>query len=243
MIQDKFPEISAEDYQIVMRQVERQYNVRRHRLYKTYFTIGKHPSDIAPEDWQWLIDNLWSNEKFLNRSRQNSQNIAQQEMKSLVRTKSIMQIAYELREPATAETEPERIASVVVPLAEHFALVLGRKPNHSRGASVPGVNQGAQERHRLHAQAEIARQHADNAREHAVALEAEVQRLTQANMQLRDDMQSHREELASQRRSVEAQNADVERLMDQKLEERMNALARITAHNISAPNSTSGNTP
>ncbi|TVT99281.1 hypothetical protein EJB05_55356, partial [Eragrostis curvula] len=179
----------------------------------------------------------------LNRSRQNSQNIAQQEMKSLVGTKSIMQIAYELREPATAETEPERIASVAVPLAEHFALVMGRKPNHSRGVGVPAVNQDAQERHRLHAQAEIARQHADNAREHAAALEAEVQRLTQANMQLQDDMQSQREELASQRRSVEAQNADVERLMDQKLEERMNALARITAHNISAPNSTSGNTP
>ncbi|TVU46952.1 hypothetical protein EJB05_06526, partial [Eragrostis curvula] len=143
-----------------------------------------------------------------------------------------------------AETEQERIASAAVPLAEHFALVLGRKPNHSRGVGVPAVNQGAQERHRLHAQAEIARQHADNAREHAAALEAEVQRLTQANMQLRDDMQSQREELASQRRTVEAQNADMERLMDQKLEERMNiALARIAAHTISAPNSTSGNTP
>ncbi|TVU21318.1 hypothetical protein EJB05_30946 [Eragrostis curvula] len=62
-----------------------------------------------------------------------------------------------------AETKQDRIASAAaVPLAEHFALVLGRKPNHSC------------------------------------------------------------EELASQR-TAEAQNADMERLMDQKLEERMNA--------------------
>jgi hypothetical protein len=64
MIQDKFPEISAGDYEFVMRQVERQYNVRRHRLYKTYCTRRQRPSDVAPEDWQWLIDNLWSNENF-----------------------------------------------------------------------------------------------------------------------------------------------------------------------------------
>ncbi|TVU51163.1 hypothetical protein EJB05_02571, partial [Eragrostis curvula] len=30
-----------------------------------------------------------------------------------------------------AETEQDRIASAAVPLAEHFALVMGRKPNHS----------------------------------------------------------------------------------------------------------------
>jgi hypothetical protein len=32
---------------------------------------------------------------------------------------------------AVAETEQEKIASAPVPLVEHFALVLGRKPNHS----------------------------------------------------------------------------------------------------------------
>jgi chromosome segregation ATPase len=139
---------------------------------------------------------------------------------------------------AAAETEQEKISSAAVPLVEHFALVLGRKPNHSRGVGVPAVNQGAQERHRLLAQAERARQSANNAQEHAAALEGEVQRLTQANMQLRDELQSQREELASQRRSVEAHNVDMERLMDQKLEERLNSyLARIaTANAASSPN-------
>lgn len=52
------------DYQCVMTQVERQYNVRRHKLYKTYCTTKQCPSHVAPEDWQWLIDNLWSDEQF-----------------------------------------------------------------------------------------------------------------------------------------------------------------------------------
>ncbi|TVU51164.1 hypothetical protein EJB05_02572, partial [Eragrostis curvula] len=49
------------------------------------------------------------------------------------------------------------------------------------------------------------------------------------------------EELASQM-TAEAQNADMERLMDQKLE-RINVLAHIAARIVSSPNSTSGNVP
>ncbi|KAL6643328.1 hypothetical protein ACP70R_018993 [Stipagrostis hirtigluma subsp. patula] len=265
-LRDKFPEISVGDYEYVMAQVERQYNVRRHRLYKTYCATKERPSDVAPEDWQWLIDNLWTSESFQKRSATNSQNRGHQEMKSLVGTKSIVQIAYDLRDPETgewpnamdvwraiyqkpdgtwsvpngeevlnnlndvAQREQERISSAPVPLVEHFALVLGRKPNHSRGVGVAAVNQGAQERHRLRAQAETARQHADDAQQHAAALEEEVQRLTHANMQLRDELESQREELASQRKTVEAQNVDMERLVDQKLEERMNSyFARMVA--------------
>ncbi|KAK3143228.1 hypothetical protein QOZ80_4BG0360380 [Eleusine coracana subsp. coracana] len=275
-LRDTFPEISAGDYDYVMRQVERQYNVRRHRLYKSYCTTRQRPSDVAPEDWQWLIDNLWRTKKCQQRSRQNSQNRAHQEMKSLVGTRSIVQIAYDLRNPETgewpsamdvwkamyqkpdgtwslpngeeiltnlhsvAETEQEKISSAAVPLAEHFAIVLGRKPNHSRGVGVPAVNQGAQERHRLHAQAEVARQRPDNAQEHAAALEGEVQRLTEANMQLRDELHSQREELASQRKTVETQTADMECLMNQKLEEMMNSYLRrfSTTRGASFPNNT-----
>ncbi|TVU26079.1 hypothetical protein EJB05_28608, partial [Eragrostis curvula] len=61
-------------------------------------------------------------------------------------------------------------------------------------------------------------------------------------MELRDDMESQCEEVASQR-TVEAQNADIERLMDQKLEERMNASAQIAACIVSSPNFTFGNMP
>ncbi|RLM80109.1 uncharacterized protein C2845_PM12G13750 [Panicum miliaceum] len=139
-----------------------------------------------------------------------------------------------------AETEQEKIASAPVPLVEHFALVLGRKSNHSRGVGVAAVNHGAQERHRLHAQAEAARQHADDAQEHAAALQGEILRLTEANNQLRDELQSQREELTSQRRTVEEQSLDMERLVDQKLEERMRAyFARMTNSACVIPSSTS----
>ncbi|RLM84331.1 ATP synthase subunit-like protein [Panicum miliaceum] len=171
-LRDKFPEISVGDKGYVMAQVERQYNVRRSRLHTTYRTTKRRPSDVAPEDWQWLIENLWTNEKFKKRSETNSRNRGQQEIKSLVGTKSIVQIAYE--------------------------------------------------------------------QEHAAALQGEVLRLTEANNQLRDELQSQREELTSQRRTVEEQSLDIERLVDQKLEERMRAyFARMTNSACVIPSSTS----
>ncbi|XP_052137340.1 uncharacterized protein LOC127755680 [Oryza glaberrima] len=181
-------------------------------------------------------------------------------MKSLVGTKSIVQIASELRNPETgawpsavdvwraiymkangtwsipngaeilnnleeaAETHKERIAAAPIPLAEHFALVLGRKPNHSRGVGIGAVNQGAQERYRIHARAEAADQRASDAQNQAAALAEEVERLTEANNQLRDELRFQREELNSQKKTVEEQNVDMERLMDQKLEETMNRM-------------------
>ncbi|RLM99854.1 ATP synthase subunit-like protein [Panicum miliaceum] len=158
-----FLRISVGDKGYVMAQVERHYNVQRSR---------RRPSDGAPEDWPWLIENLWTDEKFKKRSETNSRNRGQQEMKSLVGTKSIVQIAYE--------------------------------------------------------------------QEHAAALQGEVLRLTEANNQLRDELQSQREELTSQRRTVEEQSLDMERLVDQKLEERMRAyFARMTNSACVIPSSTS----
>ncbi|XP_052151797.1 uncharacterized protein LOC127770171 [Oryza glaberrima] len=178
-------------------------------------------------------------------------------MKSLVGTKSIVQIASELTNPETgawpsavdvcraiynwtwsipngaeimnnleeaAETHKERIAAAPIPLAEHFALVLGRKPNHSRGVGIGAVNQGAQERYRIHARAEAADQRASDAQNQAAALAEEVERLTEAKNQLRDELRFQREELNSQKKTVEEQSVDMERLMDQKLEETMNRM-------------------
>uniref|UniRef100_A0A0E0E5K3 Uncharacterized protein n=1 Tax=Oryza meridionalis TaxID=40149 RepID=A0A0E0E5K3_9ORYZ len=260
LLKGKFPEISLDDYECVMAQVERQYNIRRYNLYRTYHTTKVRPIHVAPEDWQWLIDNLWSDEQFLKRSKQNSINKSKQEMKSLVGTKSIVQIASELTNPETgawpsavdvwraiymkangtwsipngaeilnnleeaAETHKERIAAAPIPLAEHFALVPGRKPNHSCGVGIGAVNQGAQERYRIHARAEAADQRASDAQNQAAALAEEVERLTEANNQLRDELRFQCEELNSQKKTVEEQSVDMERLMDQKLEETMNRM-------------------
>uniref|UniRef100_A0A0D3HTB4 Uncharacterized protein n=1 Tax=Oryza barthii TaxID=65489 RepID=A0A0D3HTB4_9ORYZ len=243
-----------------MAQVERQYNIRCYNLYRTYRTTKVRPIHVAPEDWQWLIDNLWSDEQF-QRSKQNSINKSKQEMKSLVGTINIetyevtlVQIASKLRNPETgawpsavdvwraiymkangtwsipngaeilnnleeaAETHKERIAAAPIPLAEHFALVLGRKPNHSRGVGIGAVNQGAQERYRIRARAETADQRASDAQNQAAAL------LEEANNQLRDELRFQREELNSQNKTVEEQSVDMERLMDRKLEETMNRM-------------------
>uniref|UniRef100_A0A0E0B1L2 Uncharacterized protein n=1 Tax=Oryza glumipatula TaxID=40148 RepID=A0A0E0B1L2_9ORYZ len=261
LLKAKFPEISMADYQCVMTQVERQYNC---------------PSHVAPEDWQWLIDNLWSDEQFQKWSKQNSINRSKQEMKSHVGTKSIVQIAHELRNPVTgewpsaidvwkatylkngtwsvpngeeilnnlqtaAETNQERIAAAQIPMVEHFALVLGRKPNHSRGVGISAINEGAQERYRVHAQAEAAQQQANEAHQQAAALLEEVQKLTVENLQLKGELQSQREELNSQKRTVEEQSGHMECLLDQKFEERMKAMwARMGgtggASSSSAPN-------
>uniref|UniRef100_I1QN19 Uncharacterized protein n=1 Tax=Oryza glaberrima TaxID=4538 RepID=I1QN19_ORYGL len=259
LLKAKFPEISMADYQCVMTQVERQYN-----------------SHVAPEDWQWLIDNLWSDEQFQKRSKQNSINRSKQEMKSHVGTKSIVQIAHELRNLVTgewpsaidvwkatylkngtwsvpngeeilnnlqtaAETNQERIAAAQIPMVEHFALVLGRKPNHSRGVGISAINEGAQERYRVNAQAEAAQQQANEAHQQAAALLEEVQKLIVENLQLKGELQSQREELNSQKRTVEEQSGHMECLLDQKLEERMKAMwARMGgtggASSSSAPN-------
>ncbi|EAY86221.1 hypothetical protein OsI_07593 [Oryza sativa Indica Group] len=184
LLKAKFPEISMADYQCVMTQVERQYN-------------------------------KWSKQNSINRSKQ--------EMKSHVGTKSIVQIAHELRNPVTgewpsaidvwkatylkngtwsvpngeeilnnlqttAETNQERIAAAQIPMVEHFALVLGRKPNHSRGVGISAINEGAQERYRVHAQAEAAQQQANEAHQQAAALLEEVQKLTVENLQLKSEL-------------------------------------------------------
>ncbi|CAD6226570.1 unnamed protein product [Miscanthus lutarioriparius] len=189
-VQQKFPELSEEDKDCAMRQVESQYNNRRYRLLQTYRNNKPRPQHVSPEGWQWLIRNLWTYDDFQKRSNQNSINRGKQEMGSKVGTISIAQIAYDLRDPETGEwptamqvwratyqkadgtwsipmgeeimtklheaagIHQEKISSAPMPIVEHFALVLGRKPNHSRGVGIRAVNRLAKERIRLQVQIE-----------------------------------------------------------------------------------------
>lgn len=119
-VQQKFPELSEEDKDCAMRQVESQYNNRRYRLLQAYRNNKPRPQHVSPEGWQWLIRNLWTDDdfqvhtthpklwcyiivnetlmQFVNqkRSNQNSINRGKQEMGSKVGTRSIAQIAYDL---------------------------------------------------------------------------------------------------------------------------------------------------
>lgn len=86
----------------------------------------------------------------------------------------------------------------------------------------------AEERLRLLAQVEAAEKHAataqervDAAEQRAVAMEDQVRKLDETNAQLQVEQQSQRDELNSQRRTVEGQATDVERMVQQKLDEQM----------------------
>ena len=57
------------------------------------------------------------------------------------------------------------------PIVEHFALVLGRKPNHSRGVGIRSVNRVAEERIKLQAQIEASEQREAAAQARADAAE------------------------------------------------------------------------
>ncbi|CAD6257822.1 unnamed protein product [Miscanthus lutarioriparius] len=142
-----------------MRQVESQYNNRRYRLLQAYRNNKPRPQHVSPEGWQWLIRNLWMDDDFQKRSNQNSINRGKQEMGSKVGTRSIAQIAYDLTKlHEAAGIHQEKISSAPVPIVEHFALVLGRKPNHSRGVGIRVVNRVAEERIRLQVQIEASEQ-------------------------------------------------------------------------------------
>ena len=78
----------------------------------------------------------------------------------------------------------EKISSTPVPIVEHFALVLGRKPNYSRGVGICAVNRLAEERIILQAQIEASEQRkaaaqarADAAEQRAEAAEQRAQAL------------------------------------------------------------------
>ncbi|KAL6875591.1 hypothetical protein ACP4OV_013104 [Aristida adscensionis] len=234
-LKEKFPELSEQDKGPSMKQVESHYNNRRYRLLQAYKKNVARPDHISPEDWQWLIRNLWTDPEF--QSNQNSLNREKQEMGSKLGTKSIAQIAYELRDPETgawptamqvwkatyqkadgtwsipsgdetlvqlcevSQTHQEQISSAPIPMVEHFAIVLGRKANHSHGVGIRGINRVAEERIRLHeqiesaeqraeaarARAEAVEQHAEAAEQRAEAMQEQVTTMTQLNEEIREE--------------------------------------------------------
>uniref|UniRef100_A0A0A8XVE5 Uncharacterized protein n=1 Tax=Arundo donax TaxID=35708 RepID=A0A0A8XVE5_ARUDO len=263
-LKEKFPELLEEHKGYALRQVESQYNNRHYRLLQVYRKNKLRPSHVSPEEWKWLITNLWTDAEFQRRSNQNSLNRGKQEMDSKVGTKSISQIAYDLRDPETgawptyqkadgiwsipsgeetltklnevAQTHQERISSAAVPMVEHFALVLGRKPNHSRGVGIPAVNQVGEERIRFreqieasdqraaaaHARAKAAEQHAVAAEQRAQAMESQVSTMVQTNAQLQEEQQSQRAELNSLR---DTQSGEVASLVREQLDQHMTAFS------------------
>jgi hypothetical protein len=105
-----------------------------------------------------------------------------------------------------ARIHQEKISSAPVPIVEHFALVLGRKPNHSRGVGIHAVNRVAEERIRMQAQVEASKQReaaaqarADAAEQRAQALEGQVSTVVETNAQLQEEQQSQHDELSSLR--------------------------------------------
>jgi len=135
----------------------------------------------------------------------------------------------------------EKISSAPVPIVEHFALVLGRKPNHSRGVGIRAVNRVAEERIRLQVQieaseqreaaararADAAEQRAEATEQRAQALEGQVSTVVETNAQLQEEQQSQRDEMSSLR---QAQSGEVARLVREQLDHQMAALiARIGA--------------
>ena len=126
----------------------------------------------------------------------------------------------------------EKISSAPVSIVEHFALVLGRKPNHSRGVGIRTVKWLVEERIRLQAQIEAsehreaaARARADAAEQHAEAteqraqdLEIQVSTMVETNAQLQEEQQSQRDELSSLR---QAQSGEVACLVREQLDHQM----------------------
>ena len=131
-----------------------------------------------------------------------------------------------------AQTHEEQISSAHEPMVEHFALVLGRKPNHSRGVGIRAVNRVGEERIKLREQIEASDQRAAAAQERAEAteqraqaaeqraqvMEAQVCTMVQSNAQLQEEQQSQRDELNSLR---DTQSGEVARLVRQQLDQQM----------------------
>ncbi|CAD6216774.1 unnamed protein product [Miscanthus lutarioriparius] len=176
----------------------------------------------------------------LKRRNQNSINRGKQEMGSKVGTRSIAQIAYDpTKLQEAARIHQEKISSTPVSIVEHFALVLGRKPNHSCGVGIRSINRVAEERIKLQAQIEASEQHeaaaqaradaveqrAEAAEQQAQALEGQVSTVVETNAHLQEEQQSQRDELTSLR---QAHSGEVARLVREQLDNQMAELiARI----------------
>ncbi|CAD6254233.1 unnamed protein product [Miscanthus lutarioriparius] len=225
VVQQKFPELSEEVKDCAMRQVESQYNNRRYRLLQAYHNKKPRPQHVSPEDLEtgeWLTAiQVW---RATYEKADGTWSIPTGE-----------EIMTKLQE--AAGIHQEKISSAPVSIVEHFALVLGRKPNHSCGVGIRSVNRVAKERIRLQAQieaseqreaaaqarADAAEQRAETADQQAQALEDQVSTVVETNAHLQEEQQSQRDELTPLR---QAQSGEVVRLVREQLD---NQLAELIA--------------
>jgi hypothetical protein len=131
------------------------------------------------------------------------------------------------------ELYKEQINTAHIPLVEHFALVLGRKRNHSRGVGNGAVSVRAQEKQHMQARLLVKQKRAQ-------ALEGEVERLTQATKnqteaytQLQADVESQHAEIEIQRKAIEAQSGE----MGQKIQDEVQRQVSMIFTNIASGNS------
>ncbi|CAD6253918.1 unnamed protein product [Miscanthus lutarioriparius] len=215
-LKQKFPELSEEDKDCAMRQVESQYNNWRIVYFKLTETSQGH--------------NMSHQKK---RSNQNSINRGKQEMGSKVGTRSIAQIAYDLTKlHEGARIHQEKISSTPVPIVEALRTSSWSKAKHSCGVGIHAVNRVVEERIKLQEQIEAseqreaaARARADAAEQRARALEGQVSMMVKTNAQLQEEQQFQCDELSSLR---EAQSGEVARLVREQLDHQMAELiARI----------------
>ncbi|OMO94513.1 Transposase, Ptta/En/Spm, plant [Corchorus capsularis] len=87
----------------VMQQVQSQYKNRLHNFYQRYLQSKDCPTDVAEDDWKWLIENKWETRKFKEQSDKNRINRGKQVMKSICGTKSIVQYADKMKDKVTGE--------------------------------------------------------------------------------------------------------------------------------------------
>ncbi|CAD6226101.1 unnamed protein product [Miscanthus lutarioriparius] len=243
-LKQKFPELSEEDKDCAMGQVESQYNNRRYRLLQTYQNNKPRTQHVSPKGWQWLIRNLWTDDDFQRDPETGEWPTAMQVWRatyqkadgtwSIPTGEEIMFVfnALQTKLHEAAGIHQEKISSAPMPIVEHFALVLGQKPNHSRGVGIRAVNRLVEERIRLQAQieaseqreaaararADATEQRAEAAEQRAQALESQVSTVVETNAQLQEEQQSQRDELSSLH---QAQRGEVAHLAREQLDHQM----------------------
>ncbi|XP_062212527.1 uncharacterized protein LOC133913401 isoform X2 [Phragmites australis] len=205
-LKGKFPELLEEHKGYATRQVESQYNNRRYRLLQAYRQNKQRLTHVAPEEWRWLITNLWTDPDFQRDPETGAWPTAMQVWRATYQKADGTWSVPSGEETLTklhevAQTHEEQISAAHVPMVEHFALVLGRKPNHSRGVGNRAVNRVGEERIKLREQieasdqraaaaqerAEAAEQRAQAAEQRAQVMEAQVCTMVQSNAQLQEE--------------------------------------------------------
>ncbi|XP_029126146.1 uncharacterized protein LOC109793221 [Cajanus cajan] len=66
--------LSDEVKEYAMKQIQSQYKNKLYHLHQLYLKKKGRPKNVSPDDWNWLINNKWSDLKFQERSFKNKVN-------------------------------------------------------------------------------------------------------------------------------------------------------------------------